>query len=839
MLYLLMQTGSTLPERAETVVVGAGVVGCSAAYHLTEHNRKDVVVLDKGPIPKTGGSTVHAPGGVLQSTADRTMSRFAQYSVDLYNEHDAFKQVGSIEVATTPERLSYIKRKRDYSKSWSLKGTELLSPSDVREHVPLINPEEILGGYYIPSDGFLESVELLESLAADARKRGATFHEYTEVTDIEVRKGTVEAVATNRGPIETEEVLVAGNIWAPLIGEMAGVDIPLVPCEHQYAVTKSIDELRGTTEEIEHVPFRHQDGAMYFRQHGEGYGIGSYNHVPRLVDPHDIADHDEAIEDTPVYDYFVGRDQDTEYIQMPANREFTPEDFEVAWDETTRMLPALEGVDLDRAFNGMFCFTPDGMPVLGESAVEGFWVAAAVWITHAGGVGRAIAEWMIDGYPRRDLTGCDIQRFQPHAGSSSYVRERGAYNYDTVYDIVHPREPASSPRGLRRSPFYEHQQDLGAVLYDADGWERPRYFESNESLLDEYDVPKREGWAARFWSPIEGAEHRAVRDRVGLYDLSTFTHIRIEGRDAPALVQRQFANDMDADIGSVTYTPMLTEAGGVAGDMTVVRTATDRFEVFANAGSAGSEQFHRLRERARDVNVSVTNRTSAECAIGVWGPDARALLTSVCDSDISNDAVPYFSAREIHVGSIPVRALRVSYVGELGWELHTPSEYGAQLWETLWEAGREFDAVPMGDGALNTMRLEKGFRLFGADLTPEFGPYEAGLGFAVADETEFVGSDALEGAENPERTLACLTIDEAGEVVLGGVPFFDDADDVVGYATSADYGYSINAGIVYGYLDTAYTDPGTKLYLQYENERYPATVREEPLFDPDRERILR
>lgn len=830
----------SLPESTTTMVVGAGVVGCSTAYHLTEQGRGDVTVVDMGDIEAPGGSTVHAPGGLVETSSSKIMSEFASYSRALYQELDAYRADGLIEIATTKPRMAQAKRLFDYSKSWEIPGGELLTPDAVTDHVPLIDRDTILGGYHSPTSGLIRTVELLSALRARAEAGGATFHGNTTVTDIEVRDGAVRAVVTDHGRVAVDEVLIATNVWAPLFGQMVDVDIPLMPCQHQYAVTEPVPALEGTEHEVEYTGFRHQEASLYFRQHGEGYGIGSYDHEPLLVEPEDLDDYESADEAIPLYDYFAGRDSHRSPIRMTANREFTPEHFQSAWAEATRLMPALEGVDIETAFNGIFCFTPDGMPVLGKPPdLDGFWVAAAVWLTHAGGVGRAVAEWMVESYPRQNLLPCDINRFQAHAGSPRFVHDRAAYSYDTVYDLVHPRQLPDVNQTLRTGPFYDRQVDLGGEFYAAAGWERARWYDHNQPLLAEYDVADRSGWEAQYWSPIEGAEHLAVRDRVGLFDLSAFTNVVVSGPDALAFVQRIFTNDLDVGVGDVTYTLMCNPKGGILGDMTVVREAPHRFQILGNSGAAGTQQLAHLQGHAAGFDVSITAPVAGRCAVGVWGSRARDLLAPVIATDLATDAFPYFTAQDTYVEEVPVTAIRVSYVGELGWELHTTTDYGRKLWEILWEAGREHGAVPMGDGALNTMRLEKGYPLFGGDITPEFDPYEAGLGFTVdLGSGGFIGSEALDSARDTvDRRRTTLTLDDPGAVVFTGAPILAGGE-TVGYAASADYGHSVDAGIVVGYLPMAYTDPGTSLAVQYENERYPATVRESPLFDPDRERLL-
>ena len=833
-----MSAETELPDSAETVIVGAGCVGCSAAYHLAEQGRDGIVVVDQGPLFETGGSTSHAPGLVFQTTENELMSRLAQYTVDLYGDLDSFADCGGIEVAYTDERWDYLKRKREYGRSWGVEGGELLSPAEVAAEIPQIDESVIHGGYYVPDDGKAHAVDASETMAREAEDRGAAdFHGHTTVTDIETGDGEVEAVVTDRGRIDCEEVLVATNIWGPLFGEMVGVDVPLVPCAHQYLVSEPLEELAGASEELEQPILRHQDYSLYFRQHGESYGIGSYDHEPLLVDSEDIRAPEEAEE-------------------MPSIREFTEEHFyepthpdidKSAYDAARELVPAFDGVGFERAFNGMFSFTPDGMPILGETEdIDDLWWALAVWVTQSGGVGSVIAEWMDEGVPRLngekvDVSGAHVERFQPHSGSRAFSYARGGQQYQEVYQLIHPNEQPQNQRGLRRSPFYERQKELGAEFYESGGWEVPQWYGDNESLLEEYDVPERSGWLAQGWSSIQGAEHQAVRENVGIYDLSRYTGIEITGERALEFVQRLFANDLDSDIGQVRYTPMLDHDGGVLADMAVTRLGDERFVATTGGGASATEHTRWIREHAPETGVRIDAHVSDQCGLGVWGPKAREVLQPLADEDLSNDAFGYFRAKEFYLDSIPVLALRVSYVGELGWELYAPTEYGGRLWDLIWEQGQEHDMVALGNGAfLGSMRLEKGYRLWGTDVTPEHDPYEAGIGFAVDTDTDFIGREALLEAKEAglEREIVPLTLDDAGEVVDGGKPILDD-EEVVGHVKAADYGYSIDAGIAYGYVPPEYAEPGVDLAIQYEGDRYDATVREEPLFDPDREKIIR
>jgi dimethylglycine oxidase len=833
-----MSTGQVLPERAGTVIVGAGCVGCSAAYHLAEQGREDVVVLDQGPLFETGGSTSHAPGLVYQTTGGKLMSRMGAYTRDLYYDLDSYRMCGGIEVAYTDARWDFLKRKREWGQSYGLEGGELLSPASVAERVPQIDESVIHGGYYLPTDGRADGVGAARAMAGRAQElAGHEFYGETLVTDIEISDGAVEAVVTENGTVACDELLVATNIWGPLFGDMVGTDVPLVPCSHQYLVSDPIEELIGAEREIEQPILRHQDYSLYFRQHGDSYGLGSYNHEPLLVDPEDI----------------YGPEQlDDLGLEYPSLREFTAEHFyenthpdhdKSAYDAVSELVPSLADCEWETEMNGMFCFTPDGMPILGpDEDTEGLWWSLAIWVTQSGGAGNIVAEWMTEGTPRLDgervnADPAHISRFQPHAGSRAFTYGRGAQQYQEVYQLIHPREQPRDQRGLRRSPFYDRQAELGAEFYDTDGWEVPQWYESNETLLSEYDVPDRSGWLAHNWSKAQGVEHQAVRDRVAMFDMTTFTGIEITGEGVQGFLQELLTNDMDCSVGRMRYATMLNEDGGILADLTVARLATDRYLLTTGGGNSATIHSRWISEHAPE-SVMITIHDSSRAGIGVWGPESRNVLDPLVEADLSNDAFPFYAARETYLESLPVTMLRLSYAGELGWEIYTPTEYSARLWETIETAGEGYEIVPMGWEALDSASLEKGYRLWGSDVTPEYNPYEAGLGFAVDPDTDFIGKEALLAAREDgiDRQLVPLTLDEPGALVDAGHPILD-GETVIGYGCRAGYGYTIDAGIVYAYLPTEYAKAGTAVEVSYENEVYPTTVREEPLYDPEMDRM--
>ncbi|MCH8207074.1 MAG: FAD-dependent oxidoreductase [Chloroflexi bacterium] len=662
-----------------------------------------------------------------------------------------------------------------------------------------------------------------EAMANAAKQRGAAFHGDAKVTGVVVVDGRVAGVETANGSIKTDTIVLAAGIWGPVIGRMAGVPVPLQPLRHQYAHTEPLPELSGVADEFRDPILRHQDASMYLRQREDHYVIGSYRHEPLLVEPEEILDWDRAPE-------------------MPSMMEWEDEIFQFCRKAAGEVIPSLRGVELGRKVNGMFSFTPDGMPLLGESPqVLGFWLAEAVWITHAGGVGKAVAEWMVDGSPGSDLHECDVGRFHPHATTRSYVRARGAQQYREVYDIIHPLQQMERPRDLRLTPFHARHKELGALFFESAGWERPQWYEANGRLLDGRvdDPPMRSGWESRHWSPIIAAEHRATREGAGMFDLTPFTKLEVSGPGALGFLQYLATNQMDQPVGKVTYTPMLNRHGRIKCDLTVTRLEAERFLV-VTGGLFGAHDLAWLRAHLPgDGSVDIVDLTSSRCCIGLWGPEARAVMSAVSGDDLSNDAFPYMTAREVTIGNVPALALRISYVGELGWELYAPREFGLGLWDALWVAGEAHGVVAVGGGAFDSLRLEKGYRLWGADIHTEYNPYEAGTGFAVrSNKGDFLGRDALIRVreQGVERRLRCMTLDEREIALMGKEPLLD-GDRVLGYVTSAGYGATVGESIVYGYLPIDYAVEGTKVEVEYFGERHGVTVTSEPRYDPSGSRL--
>ncbi|MEV4295680.1 GcvT family protein [Microbispora rosea] len=804
------------------VIIGAGVVGAALADELSARGWTDVTVVDQGSVPATGGSSSHAPGLVFQINGSKTMTEMARYTVEKLCSLDldgepCFLQVGGLEVATSQERLAELHRRHGWATSWGVES-RLLTPAECAELFPLLDPGVVLGGLHIPTDGVAKAVRAVEAQLRRARSRGVRVLERHEVLDVRTEDGRVAGVVTDQGEIPADVVVCCAGIWGPKVAGMVGMPLPLTPLAHQLAWTGQVPDLAGREEEATLPILRHQDADLYYRQRFDGVGIGYYGHRPMPVKPEDLLSVDEA-------------------EVMPSVLTFTPEDFEDAWTETQRLLPGTRAAKLDEGINGLFSFTQDHMPLMGESPdVKGFWVAEAVWVTHSAGVGRAMAEWLVDGHCSSfDLHECDVNRFEPHQLAPDYVLARDCRNFVEVYDIIHPLQPMEEPRPLRLSPFHTRQRELDAFFLEAVGYERPQWYGANARLLEGRDIPTPDDWAARYWSPIVGAEAQASRESVAVYDMTALKRLEVAGPGALAFLQRLTTGQMDKSVGSVTYCLLLDTDGGIRSDVTVARLGRDVFQVGAN-GNLDLDWFH--RHLPPDGSVMVRDITAGTCCLGVWGPRARDLVQPLTDADFSNQGFRYFRAKKAYIGTVPVTALRLSYIGELGWELYTTADLGAKLWDTLWEAGQRHGIIAGGRGAFASLRLEKGYRSFGTDMTFEHDPYEAGLGFAVKmDKGDFVGREALERRkENVRRRLTCLTVDDPSQVVMGKEPVYD-GESAVGYVTSAAFGYTIGKGIAYAWLPAELATPGRTLEIGYFDRRVTAVVAEEPLFDPAMERL--
>ncbi|HRA48506.1 MAG TPA: FAD-dependent oxidoreductase, partial [Thermomicrobiales bacterium] len=800
-----------LPTHAQVVIVGAGIVGVCAAWELTRRGITDIVVLDRGDLFQTGGSTSHAPGGIFQNNGSRTVSKLAQYSVQTFLGANAdgpdpvYYPTGGLEVATTPARWQDLHRKYGYARSWGLDAS-LVSPAETGALLPLLDQSTILGAIHIVGDGCLKAVPFVERIAARASAGGARFFGRTKVTGFEISDLQMRSVQTDQGTIQAEQVLLCGGIWGPLLGQMAGVPVPLQPCAHPYVRTTPLTGLAGKTAPTEPL-WRHQDHSMYFMQWDDRYVVGSYRHEPVIVDP-------EAIDDS---------------RPAPADLDWDESVFTSAWKEAGRMVPSIRIADRSETLYGMFSFTPDTHSLVGEvSGVVGLYLAEAVWVTHGPGVAAAVADLMTSGATDLDLRELDANRFGPHATSRSYVRTRGAQNYREVYDIIHPRDVVTAPRGLRRTPFYDHHELLGAVWTESDGWERPLWFEANDALPVPIDANRHTDWDRKHWSPIAGAEHIATRANVGLFDMSTFTKIHVYGPGALAAMEKLTPSRVAKPVGSVTYAVLLNQRGGVESDLTIIREGENHFVLMCGSGSGQRDLAWVRRHLLDERQVQVEELTSARTALGLWGPNAQAILQPITSLDLDPATFPRFTSKHAHIAGAPVTIIRISYVGEEGYELHVPTEYGMHLWEAIWAAGEPHGMVAAGLTAMDSLRLEKGYLSLGTDLRSEYTPCEAGIGFTVSkNRSNYIGAEAL--ASRPlTHTLATLTVDDGTTVVMGKEPILQ-GDQVVGYVASANFGYTIGQSIVLAYLPSNLAQPGTRLTVEYFGTRHPITFQQAPL----------
>jgi glycine cleavage system aminomethyltransferase T/glycine/D-amino acid oxidase-like deaminating enzyme len=807
-----------LPTSAKIVVIGGGVGGVSVAYHLAELGERDVVVLDRDEL--TSGSTFHSAGLVGQLRADPTLTRMNMYSVELYRRLQATDQPagwtesGGIKLASSQERLQEIRRQISWAKTFDLPLHEI-SVAQAAELFPLIDTDGVVGAAYLESDGYLDPSQLCYSLAAGARAGGVRIMTHTRVTGIDVDRGRVTGVTTDRGHIDCEVVVNCGGMFAAEIGRLAGVRIPLVPMSHQYLVTEAFLPRRDKP-----LPtLRDPDLLVYYRQEVDGLVMGGYERNPAP---------------------FTATATSFDAVPPDFNGRLLPEDWgrleEIATN-SQRRVPAMGEVGVRRIINGPEAFTPDNEFCLGETDVAGFFVAAgfcAHGIAGAGGIGKVMAEWIVAGEPSFDVWHMDINRFGRQWRSPGFTLARTIESYQRYYDIPYPGLQRLAGRPLRTSPAYVWHRDHDAEFGEKSGWERVDYYHSNAAAGDESVRPQ--GWAGRFWSPAIGAEHLATRTTAGLFDETSFAKLDVSGADAAQFLDWVCDNEVARGIGDVTYTQALNSHGGIESDFTVTRTAADAFLIVTGT-AYGTHDLAWLRKQARrrGVEVRIADVTGLYATFALWGPAARAILSTLTSADLGAEAFGFMTSQELTIGDVPVRALQVTFVGEHGWELYAPSEYGARLWSTVWDAGADFGLVAGGYRAIESMRLEKGYRVWGSDLTSETTPYEAKLGFCVKLDKPggFCGREALVAAKEAglTRRLCAIVIDDPSLVVLGSEPVVVDGR-VSGRVTSGGYGYTVGRSIAYAYLAIADAVPGTAVAIDLFGELVPGAVVAEPVWSP-------
>ncbi|MDQ3777704.1 MAG: FAD-dependent oxidoreductase [Actinomycetota bacterium] len=800
-------------SRARAVVIGGGVGGASILYWLARLGWTDTVLCERADL--TSGSTFHSAGLVGQLRGSLSLTKMMMRSVELYRTladevglETGWHEVGSLRLASSPERMQELARQAGWAKTFEL-PLELVSAQEAQRLFPPMSTDGVLGAAYLPTDGYVDPSQLTFALAEGARRGGAEINTNTRVIGIDVARGRVRGVETDKGRIEAEIVVNAGGMFAAEIGRLAGVVVPVVPMAHEYLVT------RPTGLPLELPTMRDPSLLVYFRGESGGLVMGGYERNP-----------------------------------APWGLDGIPPDFngrllEEDWDRFSELMenaivrvPALAEAEVVRLVNGPEAFTPDGEFILGPTDVRGFWTAAgfcAHGLAGAGGMGKLVAEWIVDGIPSLDVWEMDSRRFGRHYASRDYTLERTVEIYSTYYDVKYPGHERQAGRPLRLSPAYPRLAELGAAFGEKSGWERANWFEPNASAGTESLRPR--GWAGRLWSPAIGAEHRATREAAAIFDETSFAKIEVFGDGAAAFLERLCANRVARDIGAITYTSMLNERGGIECDFTVTRLAEDRFRIVTGT-AFGQHDLAWIRSHAPDDgSVAVEDVTSRLACLGIWGPASREILQGVTTADLSNDGFRYMRARELAVGPVPCLALRVTYVGELGWELYCPSEFGLRLWDTIWDAGRAHGLVAGGYKAIDSCRLEKGYRVWGTDITPEDTPWEAGLEFAVKpDKGDFIGRDALLANRDPERKLVCVVLDDRQAVALGSEPVRIDGR-IAGRVTSGGYGYTVERSIAYAYLPAADAAVGTPVQIEIFGDWSSGEVAAEPLYDAAGERV--
>ena len=816
-----------MKSEAQAVIIGGGIVGCSIAYHLADMGWKDVVVVEKGDL--TSGSTWHAAGLVGQLRASASLTRIMRYSADLYARlsketgHDTeWRQVGSMRLASTPLRMEENLRQAAMCRTFGL-PVEVLSPREAVKLFPLMTDRDLVGAVFMPTDGRVDPSGATFALAKGARSRGVEFTTNTLVTGITVKNGRVDAVITDQGTIRTPVVVNAAGMWADQVGKMVGVTLPLITMQHQYLITEPVEGMQRDLPIL-----RDPDLRVYLREEVLGLLVGGFEADPKPW----------ALDGVPLN--FSHRLLQSDWPL-----------FEPLARNAAVRVPAFEHAEVTRIINGPEAFTPDGEFMVGEvPGVRGFFVATgfnAYGIAAGGGVGRVLAEWIVEGQPTLDLWRMDVRRWGPQYQHQTYTLPRSIEALARRYGAVSlPFEEWDTGRGFRISPFYDRLRAMGASLGEKGGWERPNWFASNtpDSGTPATGTVAANGWQpAGFlrhnWTPSIAVEHRAARETAGLFDFTSFSKIDVEGPGALRALQWMTDNEMDKPAGSVTYTQMLNSRGGIECDLTVTRLAPERFFIITGSAFGAHDLDWIRRHLPADGSAVARDVTMTFGCIGLWGPQARTILEKVSGDDVSNAGFPYMTGRTISVAGIRVRALRVTYVGELGWELYMPAEQGPIVWDALWEAGRPAGLRPVGYRAVESLRLEKGYRYWSADITPEYTPLESGQAFCVKlDKGDFQGREALvkQKTEGLARKLCCLVLAEPTAVALGNEPVFEDGR-VVSRVTSGGYGYFVRESIAYAYLPVKMATVGTQVTIEADGERIGATVQRDPRHDPGSTRI--
>jgi len=813
---------SDLPTKARAVIVGGGVVGCSVAWHLTKLGWRDVVLLERKQL--TSGTTWHAAGLIGQLRATANMTRLARYSAELYLGLEAetgvatgMRQVGSVSVALTAERREELFRNAAMARAFGV-PVEELSPAEVKARYPHINLDGVTGGVWLPTDGQADPTGIALALAKGARQRGAIVRERVRVTGMTRRGRRVTGVdwtgddGGEAGHIEAETVVNCAGMWGREVGLMAGVNVPLQACEHFYIVTEPIPGLGRMP--VLRVP----DECAYYKEDAGKMMLGAFEPTAK---PWGMA----------------GIPADFEFDQLPQDFDH----FEPILEAACNRMPMLAEAGIHTFFNGPESFTPDDAYHLGLApGTDNFWVAAgfnSIGIQSAGGAGMALARWMEDGEKPFDLGDVDIARMQPFQGNRRYLVERATEALGLLYADHFPYRQKATARGVRRTPFHAQLLERGAVMGELAGWERANWFaEAGEAR--EY----RYSWGRQNWFENAAAEHRAVRENVGMYDMSSFGKLRIEGPDAEAFLNHVCGASLSVPPGRIVYTQMLNARGGIEADVTVTRLSETAWLMVTPAATRLADET-RLRRHLGDRRATITDVTAGEGVLAVMGPRARALMQAVSPNDFSNDAHPFGTAREIEIGLALARAHRVSYVGELGWEIYVCADMAGHVFETLWEAGQEVGLRLCGMHMMDSCRIEKAFRHFGHDITCEDNVIDAGLGFAVdLTKPDFIGKAAVEArkAAGPERRMVQFQLQDPDPLLYHNEPILRDGQ-IVGHLTSGAYGHHLGAAVGMGYVpckgETATDVLASRYEIDVTGTRVPARASLRPLYDPGAKRM--
>jgi sarcosine dehydrogenase len=802
-------------EHAWAVIVGGGIIGCSVAYHLTKAGWKDVVLLEQGRL--SGGTTWHAAGLVGQLRSSANLTRLIRYSADLYSRLEAetgqatgWKRCGSISVARTPERMVQLKRNAALARVYGVEA-EVVGLQDAQRLYPPMRVDDLVGAVWIPGDGKANPADVTQALARGARTGGATLREGVRVTGVRVRRGAVAGVDTSDGPIDAEVVVNCAGMWARELGRLSGVTVPLHACEHMYMVTQP---MAGVGADL--PVMRDADGHIYFKEEVGGLLMGGFDPWAKPW----------GMDGIPPDFSFATLSEDWEK-------------FEILMSNAIVRVPALEGAAVRLLMNGPESFTPDNYFILGEAPeLRRYYVAAGFCsggIAAAGGAGHALAEWIAADRAPMDLWQADVRRFAPFHGDPRFLRERASEIVGVHYFVAFPNRELMSGRGIRRSPLHDRLRARGAAFGAKMGWERANWFaRAGDTAGTEYSFG-RQNWFDRV-----AAEHRATREAVAIFDQTSFGKLLLEGPDAAGVLQRLCANDVDVPPGRLVYTGMLNEQGGYESDVTVTRLAEDAFLVVTGSAQTTRDASWIRRHLPDAARATLTDVTASSAVLGVMGPRSRELLSRLTAADLSNEAFPFSTMREVELGHAPVRAARVTYVGELGWELYVPVEFAAGLYEALLEAGSDLGLADAGYYAIDSLRVEKAYRAWGRELTTEDGPVEAGLAFAVRPDKPggFIGRDAfLRAREQPlTRRLVSFALEDPAALPWGDEPILCDGR-VVGSVSSAAFGHTLGRAVALGYVEhpggvDASLLGGATFELDIGGERFKARAGLRAPYDP-------